>query len=122
MVQARYQEESVVGHWNRLPWEVITALSLPEFKKCLENDLRNMFFCCLFVLFFGWSFGDPGVGLSDPWGSRLTQDILCFCDSMKSPLSLLSCFPLKRLQSPFVGLLWIVFRSSISLLYWGSQN
>ncbi|KAK4815926.1 hypothetical protein QYF61_010183 [Mycteria americana] len=33
----------VVGHWNRLPREVITAPSLSEFKEHLDNALS---LCC----------------------------------------------------------------------------
>ncbi|KFO59274.1 hypothetical protein N302_16006, partial [Corvus brachyrhynchos] len=31
--------QRVVGHWNRLPREVVTAPSLTEFRKCLDNAL-----------------------------------------------------------------------------------
>ena len=40
--------EWVVGHWNRLLREVVTAPSLLEFKKHLDNAVRNS-------LIFGWS-------------------------------------------------------------------
>ena len=33
----------VVGHWNRLPREVIMALSLSELLACLDNALRFQF-------------------------------------------------------------------------------
>ncbi|KAJ7406008.1 hypothetical protein BTVI_67021 [Pitangus sulphuratus] len=29
-------------HWNRFPGEVVTAPSLPEFRKCLDNTPRHM--------------------------------------------------------------------------------
>lgn len=29
----------VVGHWNRFPREVVMALSLSKFEKCLGNAL-----------------------------------------------------------------------------------
>ncbi|KAK4806954.1 hypothetical protein QYF61_027343, partial [Mycteria americana] len=31
-----------VGHWNRLPREVVTAPSLSEFKECLDDALSHM--------------------------------------------------------------------------------
>jgi len=34
--------ERVVGHWSRLPREVVTAPSLPEFKDRLDNALSHM--------------------------------------------------------------------------------
>lgn len=33
----RFFTEEVVNPWNSLPWKVIVAPSLSEFKKCLEN-------------------------------------------------------------------------------------
>ncbi|GAB0179481.1 mitochondrial enolase superfamily member 1 [Grus japonensis] len=38
----RFFTERVVGHWNRLPREVVTAPSLTEFKKRLDNALSHM--------------------------------------------------------------------------------
>lgn len=37
-----------------------------EFNKCLDKVLRHMIWFSF--LFLGWSFGDSGVGLSDPCG------------------------------------------------------
>ena len=41
-VRKRFFTQSVVEHWNRLPWEVVTAPSLTTFKKHLDNALRHM--------------------------------------------------------------------------------
>jgi len=41
-IRKRFFMRNVDGHCNRLPTEVITALSLLEFKKCLDNTLINM--------------------------------------------------------------------------------
>ena len=41
-VRESFFTKKVVGHWNRLPKEVVMALSLPESKKCLDNTLRHM--------------------------------------------------------------------------------
>ncbi|KFW89055.1 hypothetical protein N305_00979, partial [Manacus vitellinus] len=38
-IRKRFFTQNVTGHWNRLPREVVTAPSLTEFKKCLENAL-----------------------------------------------------------------------------------
>ena len=40
-VRERFCTQRVVGHWDRLPRAVVTASSLPEFKKCLDNALRH---------------------------------------------------------------------------------
>lgn len=37
----RFFTQRVVGHWNRLPRAAVTAPSLTEFKKCLDNGLRH---------------------------------------------------------------------------------
>ncbi|KFW76011.1 hypothetical protein N305_01297, partial [Manacus vitellinus] len=37
-----FTQRVVVGHWNRLPREGVTAPSLTEFKKCLDNTLGHM--------------------------------------------------------------------------------
>jgi len=34
--------QRVVGHWNRVLREVITARSLSEFKECLEDSLSHI--------------------------------------------------------------------------------
>ncbi|GAB0186609.1 hypothetical protein GRJ2_001126200 [Grus japonensis] len=41
-VRKRFFTERVVGHWNSLPREVVTAPSLTEFKKHLDNALSHM--------------------------------------------------------------------------------
>ena len=41
-IRKRFFTESVVGHWNRLLREAVVALSLPQFKKCLDNALTHM--------------------------------------------------------------------------------
>ncbi|GAB0204784.1 hypothetical protein GRJ2_002944000 [Grus japonensis] len=41
-IRKRFFTEKVVGHWNRLPREVVTAPSLTEFKKHLDNALSHM--------------------------------------------------------------------------------
>ncbi|GAB0187705.1 hypothetical protein GRJ2_001235800 [Grus japonensis] len=41
-IRKRFFTERVVGHWNRLPREVVTAPSLTEFRKCLDNALSHM--------------------------------------------------------------------------------
>ncbi|GAB0183772.1 mitochondrial enolase superfamily member 1 [Grus japonensis] len=41
-IRKRFFTERVVGHWNRLPREVVTAPSLTEFKKRLDNVLSHM--------------------------------------------------------------------------------
>ncbi|GAB0188349.1 mitochondrial enolase superfamily member 1 [Grus japonensis] len=41
-IRKRFFTERVVGHWNRLPREVVTAPSLTEFKKHLDNALSHM--------------------------------------------------------------------------------
>ncbi|KAJ7424031.1 hypothetical protein BTVI_07930 [Pitangus sulphuratus] len=41
-IRKRFFTQRVVGCWNRLPREVVTAPSLTEFKKRLDNALRHM--------------------------------------------------------------------------------
>ncbi|KAJ7415438.1 hypothetical protein BTVI_38077 [Pitangus sulphuratus] len=41
-IRKQFFPQREVGHWNRPPREVVTASNLTEFKKCLDNDLRNM--------------------------------------------------------------------------------
>ncbi|KAK4827430.1 hypothetical protein QYF61_017868 [Mycteria americana] len=43
-IRKRFFTEKVVGHWNRLPREVVMALSLLELKECLDNGLSHMIF------------------------------------------------------------------------------
>lgn len=64
--------QKVVGHWNRLPREVVMTWGLPEFRKHLENTVRNV------VWFLEVSWEGPGV--EDLCGSLPSQDILRFYD------------------------------------------
>ena len=41
-IRKRCLTERLVGHWNRLPREVVTAPSLSEFKECLDDTLSHM--------------------------------------------------------------------------------
>ncbi|KFW82273.1 hypothetical protein N305_06324, partial [Manacus vitellinus] len=41
-IRKKFFTQRVVGHWNRLPREAVTAPSLAEFKKHLDNALRHM--------------------------------------------------------------------------------
>ncbi|KAK4807118.1 hypothetical protein QYF61_018459 [Mycteria americana] len=41
-IRKRFFTERVVGHWNRLPREVVTAPSLSEFKESLDDTLSHM--------------------------------------------------------------------------------
>lgn len=40
-IRKKFFAQMVAGHWNRLLREVISILSLMEFKECLDNDLRH---------------------------------------------------------------------------------
>ena len=41
-LRKRFFTERVVGHWNRLPREVVMAPSMSEFKERLDNALNHM--------------------------------------------------------------------------------
>lgn len=41
-IEKRLFTQKVFGHWDRLPKEVVTASSLTELKKHLDNTLRYM--------------------------------------------------------------------------------
>ena len=41
-IRKRFFTERVVGHWNRLPREVVTAPSLSELKEHLDDALSRM--------------------------------------------------------------------------------
>ncbi|KAK4827811.1 hypothetical protein QYF61_021803 [Mycteria americana] len=41
-IRKRFFTERVVGHWNRLPREVVMAPSLSEFKEHLNDTLSHM--------------------------------------------------------------------------------
>ena len=41
-IRKRLLTERVVGHWNRLPREMVTAPSLSKFKEHLDNALSHM--------------------------------------------------------------------------------
>ncbi|KGL73356.1 hypothetical protein N309_07189, partial [Tinamus guttatus] len=41
-LRKNFYSEKIVKHWNRLPREVGEPPSLPVFKKCVEEVLRDM--------------------------------------------------------------------------------
>jgi len=41
-IRKRFFPERVVGYWNRLPREGVTAPSLSKFKECLEDTFSHM--------------------------------------------------------------------------------
>ncbi|KAJ7407778.1 hypothetical protein BTVI_61747 [Pitangus sulphuratus] len=41
-IRKMFFAKRVVGCWNRLPREVVTAPSWTEFKKCLDDTLRHV--------------------------------------------------------------------------------
>ncbi|KFP72813.1 hypothetical protein N310_02192, partial [Acanthisitta chloris] len=41
-IRKRFFTHRVAGHWKKFPREVVTAPSLTEFKRSLDNGLRHM--------------------------------------------------------------------------------
>lgn len=68
-IRKRFFTHRVVGHWNRPPREVVTVLSLTEFKKDLDNAFSTWW--------NSWSvLCWQRVELDEPRGALPTQDIL----------------------------------------------
>lgn len=40
-IRKKFFTNRVIGHWNRLPKEMVIAPSLSEFKECLDNTLSH---------------------------------------------------------------------------------
>jgi len=40
-IRKRFFTKMVAGHWNRLPWNVVMAPSLSEFKEHLDDTLSH---------------------------------------------------------------------------------
>jgi len=71
-IRKRFFTEGVVGHWNGLHRDVITAPNLSELKKHLDNALGHI------VSFLGVPVLCHEL---DPCGSLPTHNILLFCDN-----------------------------------------
>ena len=41
-IRKRFFTERVVGHWNRLPTQVVTAPNVSELKEHLDDSLSHM--------------------------------------------------------------------------------
>ncbi|KAJ7422087.1 hypothetical protein WISP_39757 [Willisornis vidua] len=68
--------QRVIAYWNRLPRELVTAPSLPEFKRHLDNTPRYMVWLSRTIVMCR----EPGFGLTDPCGSLPAWHILSFCE------------------------------------------
>lgn len=86
----------MIGHWDSLRREVVTAPRLTEFQKSFDHALRHMVRLLGMMLCMG-------VGLDDPCGSLPVQHILWFCkDGVGEKLSPIE-FSERRSQQQCLG-------------------
>jgi len=41
-IRKKFFTETVIKHWNRLPWEAVESPSLEVFEKCVDVAFRDM--------------------------------------------------------------------------------